>query len=93
MPRDLKQLRSFLGLLSYYRMFHHNMSKGIRLITVLFMNGVKSSFTPTVECIVGDMLAALTAPPVPILPGGGGRLSLFPGVSLPASTVFVATHE
>ena len=64
MPRDLKQLRSLLGGLSYYRKILLDMSKRIRPITALLKKGVKFLFTPSMEVIVRDMLAELAAPPV-----------------------------
>ena len=46
MPRDLKQLHSLLGGLSYYRKFLRDMSLRIRPTTALCKKGVKFSFTP-----------------------------------------------
>ena len=39
MPSDIKQLRSLLGGLSYYRKFPHNMARLIRPITALLKKG------------------------------------------------------
>ena len=68
MPRDLKQLRSLLGDLSYYLKFVPDMSKRIRPITVLLKKGIKFLFTPSIEVIVRDMLAELAAPPLLVSP-------------------------
>ena len=68
MPRDLKQLRSFLGGLSYNRTFLPDMSKRIGPNTALFKKGVKFLFTPSMEAIVRDMLAEFAAPPVLVFP-------------------------
>ena len=46
MPRDIKQLRSLLGGLSYYRKFLPNMAKRVRSITSLLKKGVVFDFTP-----------------------------------------------
>ena len=63
MPRDLKQLRSLLGGLSYYRKFLPDMSKRTRPITTLLNKGLKYLFTPSMELIVRDMLSAVLAFP------------------------------
>ena len=63
MPRDLKQLRSLLGGLSYYRKFLPDMSKWIRPVTALLEKGVTFSFTPSMEVIAREMLAEVAAPP------------------------------
>ena len=49
MPRDLKQLRSLLGGLSYYRKFLPDMSKRIRPTTALLEKGVNCLFTPSMK--------------------------------------------
>ena len=49
MPTDIKQLRSLLGGLSYYRKFLPNMARRIRPITVLLKKGVAFDFTSTME--------------------------------------------
>ena len=49
MSLDLKQLRSLLGDLSYYRKFLANMAKRIRPIASLVKKGVKIVFTPAME--------------------------------------------
>ena len=68
MPKDLKQLRSLLGGLSYYRKFLEDMAKRIRPITSLLKQGVKFIFTPAMEIIVRELLAELSAPPVLVYP-------------------------
>ena len=49
MPRDIKQLRSLLGGLSYYGKFLPNMAKRVRPITALLEKGATFSFTPPME--------------------------------------------
>ena len=49
MPSNLKQLRSLLGGLSYYRTFLLDMSKRIRPITARLTKGIKCLFTPRME--------------------------------------------
>ena len=48
-PRDIKQLPSLLGGLSYYRNFLPNMAKRIRPITALFKKGATFGFSPSME--------------------------------------------
>ena len=50
-PSDLKQLRSILGGLSYYRKFLADMAKRVRSITSLLKQGAKFVFTPPMETI------------------------------------------
>ena len=63
MPRDIKQLRSFLGGLSYYRKFLPNMAKRVRSITSLIKKGATFNFTLPMEAAVRALLAELAAPP------------------------------
>ena len=71
MPKDMKQLRSLLGALSYYRKLLHDMAKRIRPITSLLKQGVKFVITPEMEAIVRKLLAELTTPPVLVYPNWG----------------------
>ena len=68
MPRDIKQLRSLLGGLSYYRNFLPNMSKRVRPITALLKKGATFGFTPPIEETVRALLAELAAPPICVFP-------------------------
>ena len=47
MPSDIKQLRSLLGGLSYYRTFLPDMARRIHPITALFKKGATFDFTST----------------------------------------------
>ena len=62
MPTDIKQLRSLLGGLSYYRKFLPDMARLIRPITALLKKGAAFVFTSTMEDIVRALLAKLAAP-------------------------------
>ena len=64
MPTDIKQLRSLLGGLRYYRKFLPNMARRIRPITTLLKKGVAFEFTSTMEDTVRALLAELAAPPI-----------------------------
>ena len=68
MPKDLKQLRSLLGGLSYYRKFLPNMAKRIRPITSLLKQGAKFVFTSDMGAIVRKLLAELSTPPILVFP-------------------------
>ena len=62
MPTDIKQLRSLLGGLSYYRKSLPNMARHIRPITALLKKGAAFDFT------VRALLAELAAPPILVFP-------------------------
>ena len=64
MPRDIKQLRSLLGGLSYYRKFLPNMAKRVRSITSLLKKGAVFDFTPPIEAAVRALLPEFAAPPI-----------------------------
>ena len=68
MPSDIKQLRSLLGGLSYYRKFLPDMARRIRPITALLKKGAKFDFTPDMEDTVRSFLAELAAPPILVFP-------------------------
>ena len=68
MPRDIKQLRSFLGGLSYCRKFLPNMAKRVRPITALLKKGATFRFTPSMEEAVCALLAELATPPILVFP-------------------------
>ena len=68
MSRDIKQLRSLLGGLSYYRKFLPNMAKRVRLITALLKKGATFGFTPPMEEVIRALLAELAAPPMLVFP-------------------------
>ena len=68
MPTDIKQLRSLLGGLSYYRKFLPNMIRRIRSITALLKKGIAFDSTSTMEDTVRALLAELAAPPVLVFP-------------------------
>ena len=70
MPTDIKQLRSLLGGLSYYRKFLPNMARHIRPITTLLKKGVAFDFTFPMEDTVCALLAELAAPPILVFPDG-----------------------
>ena len=68
MPTDIKQLRSLLGGLNYYRKFLPNMACRIRPITALFKKGAAFDFTSTMEDTVRDLLPELATPSILVFP-------------------------
>ena len=56
MPRDVKQLRSLMGGLSYFRRFLQNMAKHMRPVTALIKKGAPFVFTSHMEAIVRELL-------------------------------------
>ena len=68
MATDIKQLRSLLGGLSYYRKLLPNMARHIRPITALLKNGAAFDFTSAMEDTVRVLLAELAAPPILVFP-------------------------
>ena len=68
MLTDIKQLRSLLGGLSYYRKFLPNMARRIRPITAFLKKGTAFDFNSTMEDTVRALLAELAAPPMLVFP-------------------------
>ena len=68
MPTDIKQFRSLLGGLSYYRKFLPNMAHHIRPVTTLLKKGAAFEFTSAMEDTVRTLLAELATPPILVFP-------------------------
>ena len=68
MPTDIKQLRSLLSGLSYYRKFLPNMAHHIRPVTALLTKGAAFEFASAMEDTVRTLLAELAAPPTLVFP-------------------------
>ena len=68
MTTDIKQLRSLLGGLSYYRKFLPNMAHHIRPVTALLKKGAAFEFISAMEDTVRTLLAELAAPPILAFP-------------------------
>ena len=67
-PTDIKQLRSLLGGLCYYRKFLPNMARHIHPITALLKKGAAFDFNSAMEDTVRALLAELAAPPILVFP-------------------------
>ena len=68
MPTDIKQLRSLLGGLSYYRKFLPNMAYLIRPVTALLKKGAAFELASAMEDTVRTLLAELATPPILVFP-------------------------
>ena len=68
MPTDIKQFRSLLGGLSYYRKFLPNTAYHIRPVTALLKKGAAFEFASAMEETVRTLLAELAAPPILVFP-------------------------
>ena len=64
MPTDIKQLRSLLGGLSYYRKFLPNTAYHIRPVTALLKKDAAFEFASAIEDTVRTLLAELAALPI-----------------------------
>ena len=68
MLSDIKQLRSLLGGLSYYRKFVPDMARRIRPITALLKKGAAFDFISTMEETVRALIADPATPPILVFP-------------------------
>ena len=68
MPKDIKQLRSLLGGLSYYRKYLPQLSTRIKPVQALMKKNVKYVFTQEMENIVRALLGELSHPPTLVFP-------------------------
>ena len=68
MPTDLKQLRSLLGGLGYYRSFLKGMAKRTKPLNDLLKKNTPFVFTNEMEATVRELLAELSRPPVLVFP-------------------------
>lgn len=67
-PATVKQLRSLLGGLSYYRKFLPNLSVKLRSLNALLKQGVKFAYTNNMKVIVKALLAVLSSSPTLVFP-------------------------
>ena len=66
--QDLKQVRTLLGGVGYYRKFLRDLSRRIHPIASLLRKGVKCEFTPATEVFARNILAEIAAPPILVFP-------------------------
>ena len=68
MPQDLRQVRTYMVGVWYYRKFLRYLSKRIRPIISLLRKGVKFEFTSAMEVIVREILAEFWTTPILVFP-------------------------
>ena len=68
MPTNVKQLRSLLGGIGYYRKVIANMFTLLRPVNALLKQGVKFIFTPAMEAIIQQLFHDLATPPILVNP-------------------------
>ncbi|CAB1114482.1 unnamed protein product [Ectocarpus sp. CCAP 1310/34] len=67
-PTNVKQLRSLLGGLSYYRKFLKNLATKVRPLNSLLKQGVPFKYTPGMVMVVKTLLSELARPPILVFP-------------------------
>ncbi|CAB1115342.1 unnamed protein product [Ectocarpus sp. CCAP 1310/34] len=67
-PTNVKQLRSLLGGLSYYRKFLKNLATKVRPLNSLLKQGVPFKYTPGMVKVVKTLLSELARPPILVFP-------------------------
>ena len=67
-PKDVGQLRSLLGGLSYYRTFLPDLAKRVHPLTSLLKKGAAFDFTPDMVNIVRGLLKEFSNPTVLAFP-------------------------
>jgi hypothetical protein len=67
-PKDIRGIKSFIGMASYYRRFIEGFSKIARLMTALLAKKVEFNWTPTCQKSFEILKGKLTTAPLLILP-------------------------
>ncbi|CAB1101076.1 unnamed protein product [Ectocarpus sp. CCAP 1310/34] len=67
-PTNVKQLRSLLDRLSYYRKFLKNLATKVRPLNSLLKQGVPFQYTPGMVKVVKTLLGELARPPILVFP-------------------------
>ena len=75
-PSCVKDLRSFLGLASYYRRFVRGFASLASPLHDLMKKGVHFEWTEEADAAFQALKAALTSPPILAMPTDGGQLVL-----------------
>jgi hypothetical protein len=76
-PKNVSELRSFLGLAGYYRRFVRNFSKVARALTSLLGKDVKYVWTAECEAAFVELKNRLTSAPILTLPSGTEGFEIF----------------
>lgn len=80
-PTCVTEIRSFLGLASYYRRFVENFSRIAAPLTKLTRKGVKYIWTEECEQSFQDLKNRLTSAPVLVLPDDSGEYVIYSDAS------------
>ena len=80
--KNVMEVRSFLGLASYYRRFVDGFSKLAMPMTRLTKKGEKFLWTPKCELVFHTLKEKLTTTPVLIIPNSGEGYEVYTDASL-----------
>ena len=64
LPRNLKEIRTFLGMVNYYRRFVNGLSESVEPLTRLLKKGASWKVTPEMRNSVATCKRALCSAPV-----------------------------
>ena len=81
-PKNVKQLRSFLGLASYCRKFVENSSKIAKPMTELLCKGKRYIWSPACQATFEELKNRLTTAPILTLPDESQPFQMFCDASL-----------
>ena len=81
-PKNVMEVRSFLGLASYYWRFVEGFSKLAMPMTRLTKKGEKFLWTPECELVFHTLKEKLTMAPVLIIPNSGEEYEVYTNASL-----------
>ena len=76
-PQSVKEIRSFLGLVGYYRRFIENFSKIAKSLTSLLEKSVDFIWTDERQMAFDDLKKRLTTAPVLTLPDQSKRFTVY----------------
>ena len=80
-PRNMTEVRSFMGLVGYYRRFMQDFSIVARPLTNLLKKNVQFRWTATCQKSFEKLKEALTTTPILALPTGNGGLVVYTDAS------------
>ena len=80
-PRNVAEVRSFLGLAGYYRRFVEGFSKIATPMTTLTRKGKKFEWTLKCEESFRELKKRLTSAPILVIPNSGESLTIFSDAS------------
>ena len=76
-PRNVTEVKSFLGLAGYYRRFIEGFSKIARPLTNLTQKGVKFEWTEACERSFRELKEKLASAPVLVTPSGSEGFTIY----------------